>query len=69
MVPMQRHVDFNIPNHVFVCGSTCEFLDLQSLDLVLQCADLAHQVRGLVSGNGAGDDSARHAAGPSECHL
>jgi len=44
-------------------------LDLESLDLVLEGADLAHQVRGLVGGDGAGDDSASDATGTAKSHL
>lgn len=44
-------------------------LDLKPLDLVLEGADLAHQVRGLVGGDGTGDDSAGDTAGAAEGHL
>jgi hypothetical protein len=44
-------------------------LDLEPLDLVLEGADLAHEVRGLVGGDGAGDDGAGDTAGAAESHL
>lgn len=44
-------------------------LDLETLDLVLEGADLAHQVRRLVGCYAAGDNSASDAAGTSESHL
>lgn len=44
-------------------------LDLEPLDLVLEGADLAHEVRGLVGGDAASDDSARDTAGAAESHL
>jgi hypothetical protein len=47
----------------------CGYLDLKSLDLVLKGTDLAHEVGSLVGGDGAGDHSARNAAGSSEGHL
>jgi hypothetical protein len=47
----------------------CGCLDLKSLDLVLKGPDLAHEVGSLVGGDGAGDHSARNAAGSSEGHL
>lgn len=50
-------------------ATTCEYLDLQSLDLVLESPDLAHQVGRLVGGDAAGDDSAGDTAGTSEGHL
>lgn len=44
-------------------------LDHESLDLVLERADLAHEVGGLVGGDAAGDDSAADTAGTAESHL
>lgn len=44
-------------------------LDHQSLDLVLESADLAHEVGSLVCGDGSGDDGARDTAGATESHL
>lgn len=44
-------------------------LDLEPLDLVLEGADLTHQVRGLVGGDRAGDDSASDATGTAKSHL
>ena len=46
-----------------------ERLDLQTLDLVLESADLAHQVGRLVGGDRAGDDGAGDTAGATESHL
>lgn len=46
-----------------------DFLDHESLDLVLESADLAHEVGGLVGGDAAGDDSAGHTAGAAKSHL
>ena len=44
-------------------------LDHESLDLVLESADLAHEVGGLVGGDAAADDSAADTAGTAESHL
>ena len=44
-------------------------LDLEPLDLVLEGADLAHKVRSLVGGDGAGDDGAGDTAGTAKSHL
>lgn len=44
-------------------------LDHESLDLVLESADLAHEVGGLVGGDAAADDSAADTAGAAESHL
>jgi hypothetical protein len=44
-------------------------LDHKSLDLVLESADLAHEVRSLVGGDGSSDDSARNTASATESHL
>ena len=44
-------------------------LDHESLDLVLEGADLAHEVGGLVGGDAAADDSAADTAGTAESHL
>lgn len=44
-------------------------LDHQSLDLVLESADLAHEVGSLVCGDGSGDDGAGDTAGATESHL
>jgi len=37
-------------------------LDLEALDLVLEGPDLAHEVTGLVRGDGGSDDRTRDAA-------
>ena len=44
-------------------------LDHEALDLVLEGADLAHEVGGLVGGDAAADDSAADTAGTAESHL
>jgi hypothetical protein len=44
-------------------------LDLQTLDLVLEGPDLAHQVGRFVRGDGAGDDGTGDTAGAAESHL
>jgi hypothetical protein len=44
-------------------------LDHKSLDLVLESADLAHEVGGLVGGNGSSNDGARNTAGATKSHL
>ena len=44
-------------------------LDLEALNLVLEGADLAHEVGGLVRGDAAGNDSASDTAGAAESHL
>lgn len=44
-------------------------LDLEPLNLVLEGADLAHEVGGLVGGDRAGDDSASDTAGAAKGHL
>jgi hypothetical protein len=44
-------------------------LDLETLDLVLEGADLAHEVGGLVRGDAAGNDGASDTAGAAESHL
>lgn len=44
-------------------------LDGQSLDLVLQSPDLAHQVGSLVAGDGSGDNGAGDTAGTAEGDL
>ena len=44
-------------------------LDLETLNLVLEGADLAHEVGGLVGGDAAGNDSASDTAGAAESHL
>lgn len=44
-------------------------LDLETLNLVLEGADLAHEVGGLVRGDAAGNDSASDTAGAAESHL
>ena len=44
-------------------------LDLEALDLVLECADLAHEVGGLVGGDGSSNDGAGNTAGATESHL
>ena len=41
-------------------------LDLETLNLVLERPDLAHEVGGLVGGNAAGDDGAGDTAGAAE---
>lgn len=44
-------------------------LQHKSLDLVLEGADLAHQVTGLVGGDAGGDDGAGDTAGTAESEL
>lgn len=44
-------------------------LDHETLDLVLEGADLVHEVRSLVGGDGSGDDGARDTAGTTKSHL
>jgi hypothetical protein len=44
-------------------------LDHEALDLVLEGADLAHEVGGLVGGDAAADDSAADTAGAAKSHL
>jgi hypothetical protein len=44
-------------------------LDHEALDLVLEGADLAHEVGGLVGGDAAADNSAADTAGAAESHL
>jgi hypothetical protein len=44
-------------------------LDHEALDLVLEGADLAHEVGGLVGGDAAADDSAADTAGTAKSHL
>lgn len=44
-------------------------LDHEPLDLVLESADLAHKVGGLVGGDAARDDSAGDTAGAAKSHL
>jgi hypothetical protein len=44
-------------------------LDLKPLNLVLEGADLTHEVGGLVGGDRASDDSARDTAGTAKSHL
>lgn len=44
-------------------------LDHESLDLVLESADLAHEVGGLVGGDAAADNCAAHTAGAAKGHL
>lgn len=44
-------------------------LDHKSLDLVLESADLAHEVRGLVGGDGGSNDGAGNTASATESHL
>ena len=44
-------------------------LDHEALDLVLEGADLAHEVGGLVGGDAAANDSAADTAGAAESHL
>jgi hypothetical protein len=43
--------------------------DLETLDLILEGADLAHEVGGLVRGDAAGNDGASDTAGAAESHL
>lgn len=62
------------PSLVHICAAFLSFgprhtLDHESLDLVLESADLAHEVRGLVGGDAAADDSAADTAGAAESHL
>jgi hypothetical protein len=44
-------------------------LDLETLDLVLKSPDLAHKVRGLVGGDGAGDDGPGDTTSAAQSHL
>jgi hypothetical protein len=44
-------------------------LDHQSLDLVLESADLVHEIRRLVGGDAGRDDGAGHTAGAAERGL
>lgn len=44
-------------------------LDHKSLDLVLESADLAHEVGSLVGGDGGSNDSAGNTASATESHL
>jgi len=44
-------------------------LDHEALDLVLESADLAHEVGGLVGGDAAADNSAADTAGAAKSHL
>lgn len=44
-------------------------LDHKPLDLVLEGADLVHEIGGLVGGDGGGDDGAGDTAGTSESGL
>lgn len=59
------HFALNLPPGLFRDTA----LDHESLDLVLESADLAHEVRGLVGGDAAADDSAADTAGTAESHL
>ena len=57
-----------LPNR-FEFGSTpqtASHLDLQTLDLVLERPDLAHEVRRLVGGDAAGDDGTGDTAGAAQ---
>jgi hypothetical protein len=47
----------------------CLCLDLETLDLVLEGADLAHQVGGFVGGNRRRDDRTSNSTGAAKCHL
>ena len=44
-------------------------LNLETLNLVLEGPDLAHQIGGFVRGDRAGDDGASDSASTSESHL
>ena len=44
-------------------------LNHEPLDLILERADLAHQVGGLVGGDAAADNRTAHTAGTAKCHL
>jgi len=46
-----------------------DHLDHEALDLVLEGADLAHEVGGLVGRDAAADDSAADTAGAAKSHL
>lgn len=46
-----------------------EGLDHESLDLVLEAADLVHQVAGLVGGDAGGDDGTADATGTAQGSL
>lgn len=77
--PNQGHAHPNIPG---ILESLCSLassihlpqgadrsLDHESLDLVLESADLAHEVGSLVGGDGGSDDGAGDTAGAAESHL
>jgi len=54
---------FSFLSQSAIAQSSEHRLDHESLDLVLQAADLAHEVRGLVGGDAGSDDSAGNTAG------
>lgn len=45
------------------------YLDHETLDLVLQRADLAHEIGSLVGGDGAANDGSADTAGTAKSHL
>lgn len=49
--------------------STGDYLDHQSLDLVLESADLVHEIRRLVGGDAGRDDGAGHTTGAAKSGL
>ena len=66
---------YTLPNPsllIHLCAPKSPYLhtlDHESLDLVLESADLAHEVGGLVGGDAAADDSAGNTAGAAKSHL
>lgn len=61
---MARSTIYTLPITPFPTAS-----DQESLDLIFQGPDLAHEVAGLVRRDARGDDGATDAAGSSERHL
>jgi hypothetical protein len=57
------------PSDRWVYGSAIESLDLETLNLVLEGADLAHQVGGFVGGDRRRDDRTSNTTGAAKCHL
>lgn len=51
------------------CPFLFSSLDHESLDLVLQCSDLAHQVRSFVGGDRCGNDSSADTTGTAQSGL
>ena len=61
--PLQHFPFFDSSARDVVC------LDHKSLDLVLESTDLAHEVGGLVGGDGSSNDGAGNTASATESHL